>query len=191
MVRAQQQARVMRFLPRDSGRRRWLSSGGHSWHIATRSNAGGERPLAGAALFLSGLNQSQLAQHGARAQQARVLRLLPRDSEHWRACAARDAWHWLGIGGCNRSRRTTTARRSREASRRRSALLWRTSWPQPAQYGARAQQARVLHLLHKCSERRLGVGLALEGHVAPRSCARGERPLAGAAPFCWAQANHS
>ena len=38
-------------------------------------------------------------QHGAHTLQARVLRLLPRDSERRCACAARDTRHWFGIGG--------------------------------------------------------------------------------------------
>ena len=43
--------------------------------------------------------EPQPARHRAHAKQARVLRLLPRDSERRRACAARATRRWLGVGG--------------------------------------------------------------------------------------------
>ena len=65
--------------------------------------------------------------------------------------------------------------------------------PEPARYGARASQARVVRLLPRESERsgaracaprksRLCVG-GRSWQVAPRSCTEGDRPVAGAVPF--------
>ena len=49
--------------------------------------------------FLRDTNRSQPPWHRARANQARVLRLLPRDSECRRVFAARATRRWLGIRG--------------------------------------------------------------------------------------------
>ena len=65
--------------------------------------------------------------------------------------------------------------------------------PEPARYGARASQARVVRLLPRESERsgalacaprksRLCVG-GRSWQVAPSSCTEGDRPVAGAVPF--------
>ena len=45
-----------------------------------------------------GTGRPQSARHGARAQQVRVLRLLPRDSQRRHARAERDTRRWLGVG---------------------------------------------------------------------------------------------
>ena len=59
---------------------------GRSWLVTPRSRAEGERPLTGAAFYDVKIFP-QPARHGARAQQARVLRLLLRDSERSGALA--------------------------------------------------------------------------------------------------------
>ena len=68
---------------------------------------------------------------------------------------------------------------------------------QPARHGARAWQARVLRDLPRDRQRsatrarlpresRLCVSRR-SWHVAPRSCAKGDRPLTGVVPFCSAR----
>jgi len=50
-------------------------------------------------IFLRDTSRSQPARHRTRVKQARVLRLLPRDSERRRTCAARATRRWLEVGG--------------------------------------------------------------------------------------------
>ena len=103
--------------------------------------------------------------------------------------------------GSQQARRTTVLRQRRGGYRRCIALSWGAGRPQPARQGARATQARVLHLLARESERsgalacvprksRLCVG-GRSGHVAPRSCVEGDRPLADAVPFYKVRTDHS
>ena len=138
-----------------------------------------------------GAEQPQPARHGARASQARVLRLLSRERERSGALARAP----LESRMCWRPR---LARR-RVLNRREQASRWcivfssSADRPQSARYGARASQARVVRLLPRESERsgaracaprksRLCVG-GRSWQVAPRSCTEGDRPVAGAVPF--------
>ena len=68
--------------------RRWLGVGGRSWHVAPRARAEGEEGSRQLSALSSGMRRPQSARYDARAQQARVVCLLPRDSKHQRACAA-------------------------------------------------------------------------------------------------------
>ena len=138
-----------------------------------------------------GAEQPQPARHGARASQARVLRLLSRERERSGALARAP----LESRMCWRPR---LARR-RVLNRREQASRWcivfssSADRPQSARYGARASQARVVRLLPRESERsgalacaprksRLCVG-GRSWQVAPSSCTEGDRPVAGAVPF--------
>ena len=125
------QARVVHLLPRDSDAvpssrvpregQLILSLGGSSWHVAPRPHAEREGPLAGAVPLPSA--RTDRSQRGTvRAQQqTRMVHLLPRDSE--RSGAPTRATRQLGDSGWPQlARRTTATHRSREASRRRSAL---------------------------------------------------------------------
>ena len=158
-----------------------LVLGGRTWHVARRPRAERERPLAGAAPFLRSAARSELARHGARAQQARVLRLLPRGSERSGAVARasrKPASSWrLQLARC-----TTAARRKREASRRRGAFLRCMVWPDPARHGACAQQASTLRLLSGGCERSGAVARATQKpadywmpHLARRTTAARRR----------------
>ena len=147
------------------------------------------------------MHQQQPPRHGVRAQQARVLRLLLRDSERSGALAraTRRPDH-AASGAQQLTRRTMSARRRRGASRRCNGLPYCMDRPHPSQHDARAQQPRVLRLLPRDSERSGALTRATRKpadyrrpswHVAPRPCAEEERPLAGAAPFCgsWTDQN--
>ena len=88
----------------------------------------------------------------AQRQQARVLRLLPRDSERSGAlmrAPRKPADYWR----LQLARRTTATHRRIEASCRCSASSSYISRPQPALHGARAQKACVLRLLLRDSQR--------------------------------------
>ena len=145
-----------------------------------------------------GAEQPQPARHGARASQARVLRLLSRERERSGALARAP----LESRMCWRPR---LARR-RVLNRREQASRWcivfssSADRPQSARYGARASQARVVRLLPRESERSGALAcaprkswLCVGGHywqVAPRSCTEGESPLAGTVPFHRVRANY-
>ena len=129
-----------------------------------------------------------------------MLCLHPRDSQR-RGALALDtrklAVDWRPQLAC----RTTVWLRRREASRRCSALSYGLGRPQPARYGARARQARVLRLLPRDSQcsgaparatRRSR--LCINGrswHVAPRSCSEREKPPAGVLHLHGAWADHN
>ena len=91
------------------------------------------------------------------------------------------------------TRRSTVLRRWREASRRCSGIVLGTVQLQAARHRACASQARVLRLLPIDSDRSGALAyapresrLCLGGrswHVAARSCADGERRLAGSVTF--------
>jgi hypothetical protein len=139
------------------------------------------------------------AQHGARAQQGRVLRLLPRDSEYLER-APRET---RGAGLASDTA-AGTSHRGRALKGRGVSSTQRFS----ARYGltatSAARRARAAtssaappvktQLAPACATRDtrrwLGVGRR-SWHVAPRSCAKGERPLVGTAPFHKAQADHN
>ena len=171
------------------GTRRWLGVGGRSWHVAPRPRAEGERPLAGAAPFYERTDRPQPARHGARAQQARVLRLLPRDSERRRA--SRVPREPAGL--CEAAAGTSHhGRAPKERGLSPTQCLSKCmSRPQPARHGARAGKLECCASSPETASagapalgtrRWLGVG-GRSWHVAPRPRAEGERPLAGAVLF--------
>ena len=88
-----------------------------------------------------GIGGPQPARHSARAQQVRVLRLPPRDSERWRTCATRDTRCWLGVGG--RSWQVAPQARAKcwETSSRGSAISCAMGRSRPARHGARTHKA--------------------------------------------------
>ena len=143
----------------------------------------------------SSLMQCSLTRYGptksgaARAPQARVLRLLPRESERSSAIAC---VHTNKPHAC---RRPCLARLRMALHRTRGGFRWCSAPPtgigqlQPARRGAHAPQARVLRLLPRESQRS-GAPVRLpresrlcNGHVAARSCTEWERPLAHAVVF--------
>ena len=70
--------------------------------------------------------------------------------------APHDAQRCFGVGCRSWHVAPRGARRRKEASGQRSALLYRMGRPQPARHGAGVQQARVLRLIFSDSERRNG-----------------------------------
>ena len=95
-------------------REHWLIMGGRSWYVAPRPHAEGKSPFVGvASLPCARGNHNQRST--ARALQARVLRLLPRNSKrssaHTRATPKR-----ADSGRPQLVRGTTAVRRRREAS---------------------------------------------------------------------------
>ena len=98
--------------------------------------------------FLRGTNRSLPMQHRARPKQARVLRLLPRDSEHRRACAARATRRWLEVLGSS----WHAALRSCAKGQKYLAGIApfsSVSTDQDQRSTARTQKGRVLRLLPK------------------------------------------
>ena len=96
--RRARQARVLRLLPRDSERRRahlhHTRQPTWSWrrqltHRTTATRQGERCPAGAAAFYMAQANETSAC--GVRAQKARVLRLLPRDSQRsrLRACFTR------------------------------------------------------------------------------------------------------
>ena len=103
-------------LPRKSG----LVLGGRRWYVAPRPRVEGEGALVGT-LSVSNAWADHNQRGTARAQQARVLRLLPRNSE--RSVALAHATRTpAGSGRPQLVRRTTAARRKREAFGRCNTL---------------------------------------------------------------------
>ena len=95
------------------------------------------------------------------------------EAQHSSLLRARSMRRWLWPA------RTPQKGAALARSRQCGVLLWRTGWPQPAQHGARAQQARVMRLLHKCSWRSTSHhGLALE----ERGLSPAQHPFAGPKP---------
>ena len=143
---------------------------------------------------LVGVSGSQPARRSTRAQQARMLSLFSRDSKRWPTCDCLTRGRRSGVGG----RRWHIAPRPCAEGER--PLAGATPFvglehPQPARRSARAQQARMLSLLPRGSERRPACDRLTRGrrsgfggrcwYVAPQPCTKGERPLAGAVPFVW------
>ena len=89
-----------------------------------------------------------------RAQAACSSAVPPSQRQRAQACAPRVArgvvCHWRS----QLARRTTGARRRREASGRRSVLSMGAGRPESGRHGVRKQKARVLRLLHTDSARR-------------------------------------
>ena len=76
----------------------WLGVGGRSWHVAPRARAEGERPLAGAVLFVSA--RADHNQRGtARARSKLECCASSQETASAGACAARGTRRWLGVGG--------------------------------------------------------------------------------------------
>ena len=181
--------------PRDSERRRaalrdtrrWLGVGGRSWHVAPRPRAEEERPLAGA---VPSRHEPTTTSAARRAREASSRAAPPPQRQRAQArlrCVTRGAGLVLeAAAGTSHHGRAPKERGLSPAQRLSKA------WADHNQRGtARAQQARVLRLLSRDSERRraalrdtrrwLGVG-GRSWHVAPRPRAEGERPLAGTCP---------
>ena len=137
---------------------------------------------------LLGMGRPQSARYCARTQQARVLRLLPRDSERRRACAARYERSWLGVG----RRSWHVAPQSPVKAKRplANAVFFYGAYADHNQHGT----AHVRSKLECCasSQETMSAGaraprdvrrwLGVEGcrwHFTPRTRAEEERPLAG------------
>ena len=151
-------------------------------------------------IFLRDTSRSQPARHRARAKQARVLRLLPRDSERRRACAARATRRWLEVLGSSWHAALRSCAKG-EKYLAGVAPFSRVSADQDQRSTARAQQGRVLRLLPRHSERRRASvaratrrwheAAGCSWHVAPRSRAKGEESLAAVASFGRVRADHN
>ena len=134
--------------------RRCLGVGGRSWHVAPRGHAEGKRPLDGAVRLCSARDDN--SQRGT----ARAFRKLECYASSLVTASAgmhaprRGTWRWVGVGGCS-SYVTPRARAIRERPLAEAVPFCSvTNRLQPAQHGARAQQARVLRLIPSDSERR-------------------------------------
>ena len=142
--------------------------------------------------------RQQLARRGANDQQARLLRLIPSDSERRYACAALHValvWRWR----FQLARHTTGAHHTREPPA--GAVPYRrlrTVYNQRRMACARSKleccappsdSERRRTSFARETRRCLGVG-GRSLHVAPRARDKGERPLVGAGVFRKAQADH-
>ena len=169
-----------------------VAVGDGSWHVATRARRKREAFRRKSALLYT-IERLQLAWHGARNKKPLVLRLppetasagVPAPRETRGAC-----WRWRR----QLARRTTGARRRREASYPTSIFLYAIRRPHPA--GA-ARRTHAESLIAAPTPRRQGAPArlrlarhaALVGvggrswHVTPRARAEIDRPLAEAVAF--------
>ena len=157
-------SRVLRLLPRDSKRRaqarlRRVARGacfalelavGTSHHERTPK----ERSLSPAQCPLS--RHGQTTASAAQRAHAKSLSAAPPPQRQRVKVRLRRARHATLAWRCRPqlARRATGARRKKQASRRRGALPCGISRSQPAQHGARAQQARIMRLFSRDSEHR-------------------------------------
>ena len=139
------------------------------------------------------LSRPQPARHGVRARKARVLRLLPRDSQ--RSGARARATQKLGWRRrLQLARRITVLQRRREAFRRNGPLS-HSAWTDHNQQrgttcasselaccASSRETASAVARAHVPRESWLCVG-GHSWHVAPRSCNKEERRSAGTGPF--------
>ena len=164
------------------------AAAGASHHGA---HAEGERPLDRRSALLTGIGRPQPARHGARAQQARVLRLLPRDSEQRATCCVTRGAVLALEAAAGTSHHEARAEGERPLAG--AVLLFRARADHNQRGTARAsasssaapppqRQRAHAHAPRRGTRRWLGVG-GRSWHVAPRARAEGERPLAGAVSF--------
>ena len=194
-----QQARMPSLLPRDSERRRGCARltrsrqfgvRGRSWQVAPWPRIEEERPVT--SVVFSYKARTDRNQRGAVARAACLRAEPPSLRQRAQARCARHAAAGLVLEAAASASHYGGAPNESGLSPVRHPS-WGLEHPQPARRGARAQQARMLSVLPRDSERRRACARLARSHrsnisgrswhIAPRPCTKGERPLAGAAYF--------